>query len=61
MKKFTGFLEKYLSPLGAKLGNQRHLQALSNGMMTVSYTHLYNFFLITDKIQINKYERNIKI
>ena len=33
MKKFTGFLEKYLSPLGAKLGNQRHLQALSNGMM----------------------------
>ena len=44
MKKFTELLEKYLSPLGAKLGNQRHLQALSNGMMMtlppVSYTHL---------------------
>lgn len=33
MKAFTGFLEKYLSPIGAKLGNQRHLQALANGMM----------------------------
>lgn len=33
MKKLMEFLEKYLTPVGAKLGNQRHLQALANGMM----------------------------
>ena len=26
-------LEEILSPIGAKLGNQRHLQAISSGMM----------------------------
>ena len=37
-------LERMLAPLANKLGNQRHLQAISNGMMmslaSVSYTHL---------------------
>lgn len=33
MKSILAFLDKYLSPLGAKLGTQRHLQAIANGMM----------------------------
>lgn len=33
MKKLLDLLDKYLSPIGAKLGTQRHLQAIANGMM----------------------------
>lgn len=33
MKKLLAVLDKYLSPIGAKLGTQRHLQAIANGMM----------------------------
>lgn len=33
MKKLLEVLDKYLSPIGAKLGTQRHLQAIANGMM----------------------------
>ena len=54
MKKFTGFLEKYLSPLGAKLGNQRHLQALSNGMMmTLPLLVIGSIFMILNNPPIN--------
>lgn len=54
MKKFTEFLEKYLSPLGVKLGNQRHLQALSNGMMmTLPLLVIGSIFMILNNPPIN--------
>lgn len=33
MNKLLEKMDKYLSPIGAKLGTQRHLQAIANGMM----------------------------
>ncbi len=54
MKKFIGFLEKYLTPLGAKLGNQRHLQALANGMMmTLPLLVIGSLFMILNNPPIN--------
>lgn len=54
MKKFTEVLEKYLSPLGAKLGKQRHLQALSNGMMmTLPFLVIGSIFMILNNPPIN--------
>lgn len=54
MKKLTEFLEKYLSPLGVKLGNQRHLQALSNGMMmTLPLLVIGSIFMILNNPPIN--------
>ena len=31
--KFLDKLDRVLSPIGSKLGNQRHLKAISDGMM----------------------------
>lgn len=54
MKKFSEFLEKHLSPLGAKIGNQRHLQALSNGMMmTLPLLVIGSLFMILNNPPIN--------
>ena len=54
MKAITGFLEKYLSPIGAKLGNQRHLQALANGMMmTLPLLVIGSIFMIIANPPIN--------
>lgn len=54
MKKLTEFLEKYLSPLGAKLGNQRHLQALANGMMmTLPLLVIGSLFMMLNNPPIN--------
>lgn len=54
MKKFTNFLEKYLSPIGTKLGNQRHLQALSNGMMmTLPLLVIGSIFMMLNNPPIN--------
>ena len=54
MKKLTDFLEKYLSPLGAKLGNQRHLQALANGMMmTLPLLVIGSLFMMLNNPPIN--------
>lgn len=54
MKKFMDILEKYLSPLGAKLGKQRHLQALSNGMMmTLPLLVIGSIFMILNNPPIN--------
>lgn len=33
MQKFMNILERVLAPIGAKLGGQRHLQAIADGMM----------------------------
>jgi len=32
MKKFVEFMQKHLAPFGAKVANQRHLQAISGGL-----------------------------
>ena len=54
MKAFTAFLEKYLSPIGARLGNQRHLQALANGMMmTLPLLVIGSIFMIIANPPIN--------
>lgn len=54
MKKFTEFLEKYLTPIGNKLGNQRHLQALSNGMMmTLPFLVIGSVFMMLNNPPIN--------
>lgn len=47
-------LEKWLSPLSTKLGNQRHLQAISNGMMmALALIVVGSIFLIIANPPIN--------
>lgn len=47
-------LEKWLSPLSTKLGNQRHLQAISNGMMmSLALIVVGSIFLIIANPPIN--------
>lgn len=47
MDKVTGFLEKYLAPIGSKVGNQVHLKALKDGMIsTIPLTVVGGIFLI---------------
>lgn len=54
MKKLIKLLEKYLSPLGAKIGNQRHLQALANGMMmTLPLLVIGSLFMMLNNPPIN--------
>jgi cellobiose-specific phosphotransferase system component IIC len=42
---FMSKIETILTPLGTKLGNQRHLKAISNGMMFALPCILYLGFL----------------
>ena len=47
-------LEKILSPIGEKLGNQRHLQAISDGMMmSLALIVVGSIFLIVANPPIN--------
>lgn len=47
-------LEKWLSPLSTKLGNQRHLQAISNGMMmSLALIVVGSIFLIIANPPVN--------
>lgn len=47
-------LEQLLSPVGNKLGNQRHLQAISNGMMmSLALIVVGSIFLIIANPPIN--------
>lgn len=47
-------LDKVLSPIGVKLGNQRHLQAIANGMMFgLPFLVIGSFFLIFANPPIN--------
>ena len=47
-------LEEILSPIGAKLGNQRHLQAISSGMMmSLALIVVGSLFLIVANPPIN--------
>lgn len=62
MKKSAGFVDKLnavLSPLAAKLGNQRHLQAISTGMMfSLPFIVIGSFFLIFANPSINMEQYN---
>ena len=44
--KFLEKLEKVLLPIGSKLGNQKHLQAISVGMMMTLALIVVSFLLI---------------
>lgn len=62
MKKSAGFVDQLnavLSPLAAKLGNQRHLQAISTGMMfSLPFIVIGSFFLIFANPSINMEQYN---
>lgn len=62
MKKSAGFIDKLngiLSPLAAKLGNQRHLKAISTGMMFgLPFIVIGSFFLIFANPSINMEQYN---
>lgn len=45
MKKFLSFLENKLAPLGEKIGKQRHLKALREGIMMAMPLVLIGSFL----------------
>lgn len=52
--KFLDKLDKVLSPIGAKIGNQRHLRAVSSGMMmTLALIVVGSLFLIVANPPIN--------
>lgn len=52
-------LNRMLSPLAAKLGNQRHLKAISNGMMFgLPFIVIGSFFLIVAHPSINMDQYN---
>lgn len=47
MEKFSGFLEKYLMPIGDKISGQKHLKAVRDGMMAiVPLTIIGGLFLV---------------
>ena len=52
--KFLEKLDKILSPIGAKIGSQRHLNAISTGMMmTLPLIVVGSLFLIIANPPIN--------
>lgn len=47
MKRFLDFLENTLAPLGEKIGKQRHLKALREGiMMAMPLVLIGSFFVL---------------
>ncbi|NLM67698.1 MAG: PTS sugar transporter subunit IIC [Enterococcus sp.] len=62
MENSNGFVDKlngFLSPLAAKLGNQRHLKAISTGMMFgLPFIVIGSFFLIAANPSINMEQYN---
>ncbi|MGI6156457.1 MAG: PTS transporter subunit EIIC, partial [Enterococcus lemanii] len=62
MENSNGFVDKLngiLSPLAAKLGNQRHLKAISTGMMFgLPFIVIGSFFLIAANPSINMEQYN---
>lgn len=49
MKKFLSFLENKLAPLGEKIGKQRHLKALREGIMMAMPLVLIGSFFCFNK------------
>ena len=50
MNKFLSFLENKLAPLGEKIGKQRHLRALREGiMMAMPLVLIGSFFVLIKK------------
>lgn len=51
MEKFVQFLERYLSPIAAKVEKQRHVQSIKNGMMAlISVLMVGSFTLVISAI-----------
>lgn len=56
MENLTGFLEKHFVPYAAKVANQRHLQAVRDGLvMSMSLIIIGSLFLIVGNIPIPGY------
>lgn len=48
MKRIFGFLEQKLAPMGEKIGKQRHLKALREGiMMAMPLVLLGSFIMVS--------------
>lgn len=60
MNKIMSFLEKYFLPVADKLGKQRHLMAVRNGLIsTLPLTVVGSIFVIFLNLPINGYEELI--
>lgn len=59
--KFMDFLEKYLTPVGAALGNNRYLKAVSSGLVAiVSATIVGSIFTLLANLPIGAYTEWLK-
>lgn len=62
MKKIFGFLEQKLAPMGEKIGKQRHLKALREGiMMAMPLVLLGSFFVLINGLPDRCMDRVVKI
>lgn len=58
MDKLTGFLEKHLMPIAGKVGNQKHIQAIRDGIIvTMPLTIIGSLFLIIGNFPIESYTK----
>lgn len=48
MKRIFGFLEQKLAPMGEKIGKQRHLKALREGIMMAMPCSTFRIVLRSD-------------
>ncbi len=56
MNKLTSFLEKHLMPIAGKIGNQKHVQAIRDGIIvTMPLTIIGSVFLIIGNFPIESY------
>lgn len=61
MKQFLKFLENTLAPLGEKIGKQRHLKALREGiMMAMPLVLIGSFFVLIKDFPIEKWTNWLK-
>ncbi|WP_125580102.1 PTS sugar transporter subunit IIC [Lacticaseibacillus suibinensis] len=60
MKKLMDFLEKYFMPVADKIGNQRHLLAIRNGLISIMpLTIVGSIFVIFLNLPIDGYDQMI--
>ncbi|MGM0229430.1 PTS system, cellobiose-specific IIC component [Enterococcus sp. AZ091] len=61
MNKFLSFLENKLAPLGEKIGKQRHLRALREGiMMAMPLVLIGSFFVLIKDFPITAWNDWLK-
>src|SRR5699024_7965776 len=61
MKQFLKFLENTLAPLGEKIGKQRHLKALREGiMMAMPLVLIGSFFVLIKDFPIESWTNWLK-